>query len=70
MGRKSPVVTAGRMTNYKFGDASYNVLGKLDVQVSVTVAQLFMVEAFIVDEDVPLLIFLDVMDRLKAIINL
>lgn len=69
MASELPGVTADSTMKYKYGNASYNGLGKLDVRFPVTVAHFFMVDAFIVDADVYLLIGLDVLVRIEAALH-
>lgn len=58
-----------RTTKYKFGDQTYDSLGKLVIRMPVTDTYFVCIKAQIVHVDVPLLLGLDVLRRLKVILD-
>lgn len=56
-------------TRFKFGNTTYDGLGKLNVRIPIVDDYFIDVEASILDVDVPLLIGLDVLKRLKVILD-
>lgn len=55
---------------YKFGDQSYDGLGKFEVRISITETYFVDVEAQVVYVWVPFLLDLDVLSRIKVVLNL
>lgn len=59
----------GNMPKYKFGDTTHDGLGKMKVRIPIKEDYFVDIEASVVDVDVPLLIGLDVLGRLKVILD-
>lgn len=58
------------LVKYKFGDKFYEGLGKIGIRLPVTGSYLVNNEAQIVDVYVPLLLELDVLSRMRVVLDL
>lgn len=56
-------------TKYKFGDKTYDGLGTVVIRIPITETYFISIRAQVVEVNVPLLLGLDVLSRLKVILN-